>query len=255
MKRENLLTIAFMWSIFIMLSGSVLTTPRSNNVSTINSKEEVVVEELPTINEIRRERFLSHGIIEEVSEKEVVEEEPVEVIEENIEEDIVVEEVIEESVEEDIVEEVVIIEDIPYQWQPIDSNFNVFQRSYLNSEELIYALGDSRSGLHSSVDSIIQAEEIYGVNALYLASVLGYESGWGIYENGWNNIAGWKGNYGNFSDFSSRHECIMTVAAGLANNFQPAVGNRVGDVATRYCPDSGYLDTLLIIMGELDYKL
>ena len=256
MKRENLLTIAFMWSMFIMLLGSTLTTKITSDVSTVNLQEEVVVEELPDIKNIKMERFLSHGLIaEEVSEKEVVEEEPVEVIEEIIEEEVQVE-VVEEVIEEDMqVEEVTIIEDIPYQWQPIDSNFDIFQPSYLNRDELIYALGDIRSGLHSSVDSIILAEEIYGVNSLYLASVLGYESGWGRYENGWNNIAGWKGNYGTFSDFASRHECIMAVAEGLVNTFQPKVGNRVGDVAVLYCPDYGYLDTLLTIMGELDYNL
>ncbi len=243
MKKEDLLTIILLWCVMIMLSIVVYTTDKeSRSVFTITKNEEVVTKQnLPEIKEIQERRFVDHGLmINEESEKEVVPEEPVEVVQEEI-----VEEVVEE----------IVIQDIPYQWQPIDSNFNVFQPSYLNREELLYALGDIRSGLHSSVDSIILAEETYGVNALYLASVLGYESGWGVYENGWNNIAGWKGNYGNFSDFSSRHECIMTVAEGLTTNFQPDVGNRIADVAARYCPDYGYLNTLLQIMGELDYYL
>ncbi len=240
MKKEDLTTLMFVWSIFIMLCMTTYTTTNEklNETFTINLEKEAVVElvDLPDIKEIQESKFVEHGlVVSKIEAKEVVPEEPVEVIE--------------------VVEEVIVPVDVPYQWQPIDYNFNVFEPSYLNREELLYALGDIRSGLHSSVDSIIAAEEIYGVNALYLAATLGYESGWGEYEKGWNNIAGWKGNYGYFSDFNSRHECIMTVAEGLANRFQPSVGNRVADVAVRYCPDYGYLDTLLQIMGELDYNL
>ena len=185
---------------------------------------------------------------------------------EPVEEVMPIEEEIIEPVEEiQIIEEVVpvepieyvepIVEEVYYQWQPIDGNFNVFQPSNLTSEQLIYALGDIRSGLISSVDAIIEAERIYGVNALYLTSMLGYESGWGSYENGWNNIAGWTANGGHFSDFESRYDCIMTVARGLAEDFQYTVGPHISGVALRYCPDYGYLDTLLQIMYELDVNI
>lgn len=241
MKKENLLMLLLMWCLFIMLTMvTSITNERQERVFTINleKEEEEKKVDLPDLEEVGKQRLIDHGLV--VTETEPVEE--------------VVPEVIEEPVEV-VEEEVIVPEDIPYQWQSIDTNFNVFQPSHLNREELIYALGDIRSGLHDIVDAVIIAEETYGVNSLYLISVLGYESGWGKYENGWNNIAGWKGNYGNFSDFNSRYECVMTVAEGLVSRFQPAVGNRLGDVALRYCPDYGYTNTLLQIMGELDYSL
>lgn len=151
--------------------------------------------------------------------------------------------------------EIVVEEQKHLNLQPINGNFNIMEPSNLTREELILALEDLRGGLHSSVDAIIEAEKVYGVNALYLASVLGYESGWGKYEKGINNIAGWKGDNGNFSNFNSRYECIMEAAEGLSTYFVEDVGTRVSDVAVLYCPDYGYLDTLLQIMGELDYNL
>ena len=148
-----------------------------------------------------------------------------------------------------------LVEEPIYYDQAIGYYFDITQPSGLTSEELAGALGDSRSGMYSVVDHIIEAEATYGINALYLTAVLGYESGWGRYETGWNNIAGWKGNGGTWSDFSSKYECIMTVADGLINDFVYTQGPYVGDIAQRYCPDYAYTETLLQIMSDLDYNL
>ena len=140
--------------------------------------------------------------------------------------------------------------------QPINSDFDIMTPSNLSTDDLIRALGNARSGLHGCADAIIEAEQTYGVNALYLASVLGLESGWGKYEHGNNNIAGWKGGpNGTFSNFNSRYECVMTVARGLSTHFVNSVGSDISDVAIMYCPDYGYLDLLLQIMGELNNNL
>ena len=140
--------------------------------------------------------------------------------------------------------------------QPINSDFDIMVSSGLSTDDLIRALGNARSGLHDCADAIVEAEQTYGVNALYLAAVLGLESGWGKYEHGSNNIAGWKGGpNGTFSNFSSRYECVMTVARGLSTHFVNSVGSDISDVAIMYCPDYGYLDLLLQIMGELNNNL
>lgn len=140
--------------------------------------------------------------------------------------------------------------------QPINYNFDIMTPSNLKSEDVIRALGDVRKGLHTVADYIIQAEQTYGVNALYLTAVLGLESGWGKYEHGINNIAGWKGGpNGTFSNFESRYDCIMTVAEGLSTHFVDRVGSNISDVAIMYCPDYGYLDLLLQIMGELQNNI
>lgn len=140
--------------------------------------------------------------------------------------------------------------------QPINSDFDIMVSSGLSTDDLIRALGNARSGLHDCADAIVEAEQTYGVNALYLAAVLGLESGWGKYEHGNNNIAGWKGGpNGTFSNFNSRYECVMTVARGLSTHFVNSVGSDISDVAIMYCPDYGYLDLLLQIMGELNNNL
>lgn len=139
-------------------------------------------------------------------------------------------------------------------FQPINPNYDVFKPSYLTSADLLRMLGQGRSGLHSLVDSFVEAEKTYGVNSLYLISTIGYESMWGKYETGENNIAGWKGNKGRWSDFDSRHECIMTVAKHLANDFKVNTGSTVESVSKRYCPDEGYTETLMTIMNELKVR-
>ena len=140
--------------------------------------------------------------------------------------------------------------------QPINSDFDIMTPSNLSTDDLIRALGNARSDLHDCADAIVEAEQTYGVNALYLAAVLGLESGWGKYEHGNNNIAGWKGGHnGTFSNFNSRYECVMTVARGLSTHFVNSVGSDISDVAIMYCPDYGYLDLLLQIMGELNNNL
>lgn len=140
--------------------------------------------------------------------------------------------------------------------QPINSDFDIMVSSGLSTDDIIRALGNARSGLHDCADAIVEAEQTYGVNALYLAAVLGLESGWGKYEHGNNNIAGWKGGPNDtFSNFNSRYECVMTVARGLSTHFVNSVGSDISDVAIMYCPDYGYLDLLLQIMGELNNNL
>lgn len=47
----------------------------------------------------------------------------------------------------------------------------------------------------------------------------------------------------------------MTVARGLSTHFVNSVGSDISDVAIMYCPDYGYLDLLLQIMGELNNNL
>ena len=139
--------------------------------------------------------------------------------------------------------------------QELNSNFDITKPSNLTEEDLIRALGGIRNGLESTIPAIVEAEKTYGINSLYLTALLGYESGWGKYETGTNNIAGWKGNEGYWSDFDSRYECVMTISDGLINDFAVNNGSDIYSVASRYCPDYQYLETLLLIMSELESNL
>lgn len=60
----------------------------------------------------------------------------------------------------------------------------------------------------------IKAEEDYGINALYLASISALESGWGRYEFKDNNIFG----FGNMT-FNHESECIDYVASFLSEYY------------------------------------
>lgn len=148
-----------------------------------------------------------------------------------------------------------VISSINYQY--INGYFDVFLPSNYSHADLTNALGSgSRSGLTSIIDAVMEAEDIYGVNALYLLATLGYESGWGQYTSANNNLAGWKSSTtGGFKDFDSEYQCVMTVANGLANSFKDDVGNSLAGVTARYCPDPGYTDTLIQIMSELQYNI
>ena len=63
-------------------------------------------------------------------------------------------------------------------------------------------------------EEFLEAEEEYGVNALFLAAVAALESGWGRYCFRPNNIFGWSGK-----NFESKEECIDFVASKIAEHY------------------------------------
>lgn len=139
--------------------------------------------------------------------------------------------------------------------QNINRNFNVFVPTNLSEEDLYRALKGPRSGLYDIVPAVVEAEDKYGVNALYLLATLGGESGWGKHETGANNIAGWKTIKGGWRNFNSRYDCVMTVADRLYNSFLPDVGSTLGGVTWRYCRDDGYADMIMRIMNDLQNNM
>ncbi len=165
-------------------------------------------------------------------------------------------EIITDEVEKMEVVEPVISMDFVESRQPITDEFDVLKPSNITREDLIKALDDEfRSGLIPAVDAVIAAEDHYGVNALYLISTLGLESGWGKYTTGDNNIAGWKTLDGGWRNFGSISECIMTVAEGISTSFKEDVGSTLLGVTTRYCTDYDYLSQIKTIMGEIENRI
>ena len=154
-------------------------------------------------------------------------------------------------------EEIAVVKSIPepiveeYQPQVLSGWFNVFQPSNLTADDIIRMLGESRDTMRHLAQAFVNAEDVYGVNALYLASTIGLESGWGRYHSGYNNVAGWKYSTG-WADFNSEYECIMTVAEGLSTHFRETVGDYLYDITAMYCPEPGYVDNILTIMWELE---
>lgn len=161
----------------------------------------------------------------------------------------------EPEVESETVEEYSVHEEIVTQ--PLNYYFNIFEPTNYSYDDIYKALDTApHSGLQHLIPAFIDAEDIYGVNALYLLSTIGWESGWGRYHSGFNNIAGWKGGPGGtWSDFDSEYECIMTVAESLSTYYKDSVGPYLIDVTGMYCPDPGYRDNILQIMGEMESEI
>lgn len=140
------------------------------------------------------------------------------------------------------------------QPQEIDLYFDILSDSGYETEDLIRMLSDdAHSGLLPYVDAIKKAEDEYGVNALYLTCKLGLESGWGKYETGTYNIAGWMNYDGTWRNFSSPEDCVMTVARNLATTYKDTVGTSLGAVCSRYSTNPEYSYVLMDIMEEMQY--
>lgn len=140
------------------------------------------------------------------------------------------------------------------QPQEIDLGFDILADSGYEIEDLVRMLSDdAHSGLLPYVDAIKRAEDEYGVNALYLTCKLGLESGWGKYETGTYNIAGWMNNDGTWRNFSSPEDCVMTVARNLATTYKDTVGTSLGAVCSRYSTNPEYSYVLMDIMEEMQY--
>ena len=137
------------------------------------------------------------------------------------------------------------------QPQPINWEFDISKTNEYTTEQLKEMFrGPYYDKIRPYINTFIAAEQMYGINAFFLMCLTGLESGWFKYTSGENNIAGWMRNDGSFMDFGSIEECIMHVAAGIANNYIPRIGSNIGKVTHRYCYNEGYTQALLNIMCE-----
>lgn len=85
----------------------------------------------------------------------------------------------------------------------------------------------TRKGLVGCEEAFVKAEETYGVNSIFLVSIASLESAHGTMMFRPNNMFG----YGR-TGFSSKEECIMTVAKGLGTRYLPPGGSLYGGSPT-----------------------
>lgn len=139
-----------------------------------------------------------------------------------------------------------IYSDLP---QEIDSNFDILKPCGYSYEQLLYSVSDEyRYEMVKHIDTFLEAEKKYGVNAFYLMCKMGLESGWARYPSGENNLGGWTNSDGTYMDFESEEDCILYIAEKLSTEYKDISGSRLEDVCQRYCPNSGYSETLIDIM-------
>lgn len=106
----------------------------------------------------------------------------------------------------------------------------------------------TRQALIGLEPAFLKAEEDYGINCLFVMAIASIESGNGTICYRPNNMFG----YGGMS-FSSKEECIDTVARGLANNYLAEGGSlysgkTISSVNRRYASSSKWDDKVAAAM-------
>jgi len=148
----------------------------------------------------------------------------------------------------------------PYQadfsLQEMDIEFDILKACPFTKKELVCAFSKGNyKNILPYINTFLEAEQKYGVNALYFMCQIGLESGWCTHTSGKNNVAGWARVDGSYMEFNSVDECILYVASKLSSKYKDRVGTNIADVCKRYCPNEDYVYTLLSIMSDQQYKI
>jgi beta-N-acetylglucosaminidase len=136
------------------------------------------------------------------------------------------------------------------KWNPN----NVTTTSHVSEIGLSLAL--KGTGLEGLEASFIEAEKEYGINALFLTSLIAQESAWGESNRAktQNNLSG----FAVYSDsapgktFSSKHESIMATASLLRNNYVDSDGRHgVHAINEKYSADPNWAESITAIANKL----
>lgn len=136
------------------------------------------------------------------------------------------------------------------------SSENVLTPSNVTAEELSKGLYHKLRGY---AKYFVAAEEKYGVNAIFLASIAALESGWGrsALAINKNNLFGYKNTNGKgYRAFSSVEECIYHVAKYLKSSYLTVGGKyyngtSVAAVNIRYCSQSHWTSKINTIANGI----
>lgn len=138
------------------------------------------------------------------------------------------------------------------------ADYCVTETSGLSTEDLERGL---LKELKSYSDVFIQAEEEYGVNAVFLSSVAALESGWGTSDVAINknNIFGWTSNDG-YLEFDSIEDCILEVAETISRNYLSDDGiyyrgDTVSAVNVNYNGSLHWEESVNSIMTDILYRV
>ena len=120
-------------------------------------------------------------------------------------------------------------------------DFDVTAPCGLSTEEFEAVL---KYDLKEYAEEFLQAEEDYGINACFLASIAALESGWGRSDlaKNKNNLFGWKGRNG-YKEFESPERCIDFVAWKLSKKYISKGLDTIDKIAPVYCNEewAGYV--------------
>ncbi|HPD89419.1 MAG TPA: glucosaminidase domain-containing protein [Oscillospiraceae bacterium] len=121
----------------------------------------------------------------------------------------------------------------------------------LSAEELAPVL----KGLSEYAEEFLAAEEKYGVNAVFLASLAAFESGWGSHCFRENNLFGW-----GRKEFYSKEECIDFVARRISEWYLAEGGKYynglgLGGINACYNGSAVWYDCMLGMMQGMSARL
>ena len=132
--------------------------------------------------------------------------------------------------------------------------YNLRETSNLTRDKA-YKMLDG-SALQSAAHAYVYAEEVYGVNAIFLMALTSVESGHGKSELAMyrNNIGGVIGSNGEWAYFSDWGECIMYIASFLSELYlsEDGVyfnGYSVDGVNVKYCQDDSDWSGMITEIG------
>lgn len=123
--------------------------------------------------------------------------------------------------------------------------------SGLTADELRNGL---KKDLVDLAEDFVAAEERYGVNAVFLAALAAFESGWGRHCFRENNIFGWSGK-----SFETKSECIDFVASKIAEYYLSEDGKYyhgtdLYGVNCSYNGSNVWLENVAAIMSKISEK-
>jgi beta-N-acetylglucosaminidase len=133
---------------------------------------------------------------------------------------------------------------------------NVTSASNVSEVGLQLALKDT--GLEGLESSFIKAEETYGINAIFLTSLIAQESGWGTSRRAreQNNLSGYAvyGDTAKGRTFSSKSESIMETAELLKKHYVGKGLYDINSINNKYSADNNWDSKIHSIANKLVTK-
>lgn len=138
--------------------------------------------------------------------------------------------------------------------------YNLLEPSNINRDEAYRILEGTK--LQTLSNAYVYMEELYGINAIYLMSLSGEESGWGgsNLAMSHNNIGGIKSSDGGWRYFNSWGDCLDYKARLLKNQYLTEDGDyynglSIWNVNVRYCEGTQWAENINQIANDLLRKL
>lgn len=136
---------------------------------------------------------------------------------------------------------------------------DLLQASGITGDEMYSLLKDR--GVNDVAYALVEAEQIYGVNAILLAGLVCLESGWGESARSTgstNNMTGMgvPNNYSRGYVYSSRAESVLDTARQLKKNYLTEGGvyyngTSIWSVNKKYCASKDWADKIVNISSTL----